>query len=52
MFEDFDLTISSFVKGSGDMMRSRVRMELKRAKVVSRKMTMLATLVVAIRVVV
>jgi hypothetical protein len=36
LYEDFDQRILSIVKGSGDVMRSRVRMELKRANVISR----------------
>ena len=52
LYEDFDRRILSIVKGSGDVMRSRVRMELKRAKVILRTMTRLATLKIAIGVVV
>ena len=52
LYEDFDRRIMSIVKGSGDVMRSRVRMELKRAKVISRTMTRLATLKIAIGTVV
>lgn len=46
--------LNNIISGTenGDVMRSRIRMELIKAEVILRKMTMLATLVLAISVVV